>query len=154
MIPIRRFLLPGFALALLFGAGLWLAIRPSEEERVRRLVDAGRDAVAARSWTRLEPLVHPDYGDRRGWDKALLLRMAREAFQDCAEVSLEVRIVEMELLPGGERARVTVQYRVAGVMASGEPFLGLASEDGGPEEAVLGAALHRGRWRLMAVDRE
>lgn len=142
----RAFLIMAAALAAGLIVFVWL--RPSEKQRVHRFIEKGQKAVEARSVIRLEPLIHPQYTDENGFDKATLLAQARQAFQDAEELQVEIREETISLSDDNLTATVDLVVMVTGKI-NGEAFAGFASKDNAPEKVVLDLEKYKGKeWRL------
>lgn len=139
------------AAAIAAGLIAYILLRPSEKERVHRFIEKGRKAVEARSVIRLEPLIHPQYTDENGFDKATLLAQARQAFQDAEELQVEIREETITLSDDNLTATVNLLVMVTGKV-DGEAFAGFASKDNAPERLVLDLEKYMGKeWRLRMV---
>ena len=127
-------------LSALLALGACSDDRRSPEAEVRQFVARGVEAGEARSVDAIEALLHPDYLDQRGYDRAKLLNLLRAYFFRHKNVHLFTRIDEIRLLGDGE-AEVHLFVAMAGSAISDLGAL-----------PSLRARLYRFELRLLRAD--
>lgn len=115
--------------------------RLSPEAEVRQFVARGVEAGEARSIEAVEALLHPDYLDQKGFNRAQLLKLLRAYFFRHKNIHLFTRIDEIRWLGDGE-AEVRLFVAMAGSVISDVSAL-----------PSLRARLYRFELRLLRDDR-
>jgi hypothetical protein len=95
---IRR-LFTGGILVLVGGYLLFHYVLISEEERVRRAIHNGAEAVEARSIRRVSDLVAMSYADSYGMDKRMLVAAAERFFENFGRIEVEIEEIIFEEKP-------------------------------------------------------
>ncbi len=89
----------------------------SPEDEIRLYIEAGVQAGENRSVDDLSELIHPDYGDRNGYNRKQLGKLLRAYFFRHKNIHLFTRIDEIELLTDNE-ASVRLHVAMAGTVIS------------------------------------
>ncbi len=114
--------------------------RRSPEAEVRDFVARGVDAGEARSIDAIDALLHPEYLDQQGYNRAQLLKLLRAYFFRHENIHLFTRIDEIRLL-GDDEAEVRLFVAMAGKVISDITAL-----------PALRARLYRFELRLLRDD--
>ncbi len=112
----------------------------SPEAQIREFVERGVEAGEARSVDTVEALLHPDYLDQQGYNRAQLIALLRAYFFRHKNIHLFTRIDEIRLL-GDAEAEVRLFVAMAGSVISDVTAL-----------PALRARLYRFELRLLRDD--
>jgi len=153
--------LPWLLLIVIAGYVLYRYVLISEEERVRRFVEKGTEAVEDRSLLRVGNLLATDYSDGFGLDRGGILSAAKNAFETFDSIQVEIREILFDQpplkiqLPDGEEkfARVRVRCRV--ILHQGEGVMEAIDDDPAQEQFVMLEVVKRnGRWLVRRIEFE
>jgi len=156
----RRYVL-GVLLLAVSGFVLYRYVLISEEERVRRMVDKGAEAVEEQSLRRCAGLVSRDYSDSNGFDRRTLLDAARRMFESFTKIEVQIADLSFDQPPvkvaGGESEewRAQVRLRLSVKFYDERGVAELIDEDRRAKQFVLLSLIKRsGRWQLQKMEFE
>lgn len=132
-----------------------------EEERVRRMIVKGIEAVEDQSPLRCANLVAQDYADSRGFGKRELVDAARRLFENADRIEIQISEVIFEQKPirdssrDGEELVAQVRLRMKVIFHEQRGILELIRDDPRASEYVILNLVKRNRrWLLQQMEFE
>ena len=136
-------------LAVFIVLGILQSMLQGEEARVRRVILRGRQAVEAKRIVDCATLVSTAYSDKYGYDRSMLIYLAKEAFNYYKSISIYIEDMTISVDRVKKEARAEVTATV------------LCQTQGGERENIFegdrGRAKARfikedGAWKLLEVE--
>jgi len=153
----RRYI-AGLLLLAVVGYVLYRYVWVSEEERVRRMVRQGAEAVEAQSLLRCADLVAQDYSDSNGFDKRTLLDAARRMFERFSKIEAQIEEITFDQPPAetaGEEWQAAVRLRMSVKLYEEQGVAEIIDEDPRAKQFVLLRLVKRNRrWLLQRMEFE
>ena len=131
------------------GFRVWRNAAISEEERVRRVIQAGERAIEGKDLAGVAKHISADYSDAFEMDKRTAIMLAQRLFQEYDKFFIHLQALEVEIAEGGETAHARF---MATVLAS---YRGAVEQkrlvEKGRDRFLLTFRKEDGNWRLLSA---
>ncbi len=132
---------------VLSALGIWYLCRGSEEERIRRVLREGKEAIEREDLPRLMELISPHYSDFRGLNYFALRGFLGSLFNHYEHIRIHVEREEIALEDGKALARVWGWAEARDLKGEGV----IACSSGDPCLVELQLEKEGGRWLVRST---
>jgi len=152
---ISRNLLTAMAIAVTLVAGVWAwrACTETDEAKILRVIDEGRQAIEGKSLRGAMAVLAPDYHDNLGFTAQSVRPMLQRLFFSFEGLRIDVRSRSLPVIvPAGESrtATVTLAVAVSGAV-QGQPVY-LMGTPSAPVEVTVALTQDGRKWLISEVD--